>query len=89
MAYNFKLLASSSKTYSFAFNGGAEAIVTVKSNSKTLPTIIVKDSKGTTVTTAPGNDPGSVKWTPTKNETFQVIVKNADADDVKCILLTN
>ena len=89
MAYNFKLLSGTSKAYSFNYNGGAEAIVTVKSNSKTPPTIVVKDSKGTTVTTSPGNDPGSIKWTPTKNEQFQVTVKNTDADEAKCILITN
>jgi len=89
LAYNFKLSAGTSKTYNITYNGGADAVVSIKSNSKTTPTIVVKDSKGQTVTTSPGNEPGSVKWTPTKNELFQVTVKNADPDEAKCILITN
>jgi len=89
MAYNFTLFASASKTFNFSYNGGAEAVVSVKSNGETPPTITVKSSNGKVVETTPGTEPNSVKWTPTKKDQFQITIKNIDGGDIKCVFITN
>lgn len=89
MAYNFKLAPSAVREFKINYNGGAEAIVTVKSNAAVAPKIAVVDSKGQVVQTTPGIEPNSVKWTPTKNEQYKVTVTNPDASEAKYVFITN